>query len=104
MRHGGLAAAKSAGEKAWPLPMFPLYGEMIKSEVADIKNTGGSRYGGAITNSGHLLRWIAQRMGHSVERRDSIASRRSLSSSSVEASGGRSGRGALIRRRSPGGP
>ncbi len=44
-----LAAAAHAGEKAWPLPMFPHYGEMIKSNVADMKNTGGSRYGGAIT-------------------------------------------------------
>jgi len=31
------------------LPMFPLFGDMIKSKVADMKNTGGSRYGGAIT-------------------------------------------------------
>src|SRR5439155_4166732 len=44
-----LAAAKAVGEKAWPLPMYPLYSEMIKSDVADMKNTGGSRYGGAIT-------------------------------------------------------
>jgi leucyl aminopeptidase len=44
-----LQASERAGEKAWPLPMFPLFGEMIKSKVADMKNTGGSRYGGAIT-------------------------------------------------------
>src|SRR5205823_2140401 len=37
------------GERAWPLPMYPLFNEMIKSSVADMKNTGGSRYGGAIT-------------------------------------------------------
>ena len=43
-----LAAAQRAGEKAWQLPMFPLYDELIKSDVADIKNTGG-RWGGAIT-------------------------------------------------------
>ncbi|HZZ79349.1 MAG TPA: leucyl aminopeptidase [Gemmataceae bacterium] len=44
-----LAAAKAAGEKAWPLPMMPHFGDMIKSKVADMRNTGGSRYGGAIT-------------------------------------------------------
>jgi leucyl aminopeptidase len=44
-----LKAAERAGERAWPLPMFSLYSDMIKSKVADMKNTGGSRYGGAIT-------------------------------------------------------
>jgi leucyl aminopeptidase len=42
-------AAKNAGELVWPLPMFPLYGEMIKSHVADMKNTGGSKWAGAIS-------------------------------------------------------
>ncbi|MFO0964189.1 MAG: M17 family metallopeptidase [Gemmataceae bacterium] len=44
-----LEAAKAAGEKAWPLPMWPHYAEMIKSDIADMKNTGGSRYAGAIS-------------------------------------------------------
>jgi leucyl aminopeptidase len=44
-----LAAASAAGEKAWQLPMFPHYREMIKSGVADMRNTGGSRYAGAIS-------------------------------------------------------
>lgn len=44
-----VAASKAAGEKLWPLPMDPHYGEMIKSDVADMKNTGGSRWGGAIS-------------------------------------------------------
>ena len=44
-----LAASQAVGEKAWPLPMFPHYRDMIKSDVADMKNTGGSRYGGAIS-------------------------------------------------------
>jgi leucyl aminopeptidase len=42
------AAAKAAGEKAWELPMFEEYREQIKSDVADIKNTGG-RNAGSIT-------------------------------------------------------
>ena len=48
-RHKVEAAAKQAGELVWALPMFPLYNELISSHVADIKNTGGSRWGGAIT-------------------------------------------------------
>jgi len=43
-----LAAAGKAGEKTWQMPMYEEYREQNKSEVADIKNTGG-RWGGAIT-------------------------------------------------------
>jgi leucyl aminopeptidase len=53
-----LRASQRAGERAWPLPMFPLYGDMIKSKVADIKNTGGSRYGGAITAAKFLEEFV----------------------------------------------
>jgi leucyl aminopeptidase len=55
------AAAARAGEKVWPLPMFPHYGECIKSHVADIKNTGNSRYdGGAITAAKFLEEFVGQ--------------------------------------------
>ena len=53
------SAASAAGERTWPLPMWPLYQEMIKSDVADIKNTGGSRYGGAITAAKFLEEFVA---------------------------------------------
>ncbi|UCC60457.1 MAG: leucyl aminopeptidase [Dehalococcoidia bacterium] len=43
-----ISTGMDAGEKIWQLPMFDEYKELNKSEVADIKNTGG-RYGGAIT-------------------------------------------------------
>jgi leucyl aminopeptidase len=55
-----LAAARRAGEKAWPLPMYPLFGEMIKSQVADMKNTGGSRWGGAITAAKLLEEFVGK--------------------------------------------
>ena len=42
------AAAQLAGEKIWQLPLFDEYKEQIKSDVADMKNTGG-RPAGAIT-------------------------------------------------------
>jgi len=53
------AAAGAVGEKTWPLPMFPLYTEMIKSDVADIRNTGGSRYAGAITAAKFLEEFVS---------------------------------------------
>jgi len=36
-----LRAGQEAGEKFWQLPLFPEYRDQIKSEMADIKNTGG---------------------------------------------------------------
>jgi leucyl aminopeptidase len=41
-------ALATSGEKFWRLPLGDEYAEMIKSDIGDIKNTGG-RWGGAIT-------------------------------------------------------
>ena len=38
-----------SGERFWRLPLEDEYKEQIKSSIADIMNTGGSRWGGAIT-------------------------------------------------------
>jgi len=43
-----VTAGRQAGECMWPMPMNEEYKELNKSDVADIKNSGG-RYGGAIT-------------------------------------------------------
>jgi leucyl aminopeptidase len=40
------AALAVSGEKFWRLPLGEEYAELIKSDIGDIKNTGG-RYGGA---------------------------------------------------------
>jgi len=37
-----------SGEKFWRMPLGEEYAEQIKSDIGDIKNTGG-RYGGAVT-------------------------------------------------------
>jgi leucyl aminopeptidase len=42
------AALAVSGERFWRLPLGEEYAEMIKSDIGDIKNTGG-RWGGAIT-------------------------------------------------------
>ncbi|MGH9688573.1 MAG: leucyl aminopeptidase [Candidatus Acidiferrales bacterium] len=44
-----LASAKSVGEKMWPMPIDDEYQDMIKSNIADIRNTGSGKGGGAIT-------------------------------------------------------
>jgi leucyl aminopeptidase len=43
-----ISAGKAAGEYAWQMPMFEEYKEQNKSDVADIKNSGG-RPAGSIT-------------------------------------------------------
>jgi leucyl aminopeptidase len=43
-----IAAGQEVGDKMWQLPTFEEYKELNKSDVADLKNTGG-RYAGAIT-------------------------------------------------------
>jgi leucyl aminopeptidase len=41
-------AASTAGEKVWELPMYDEYKDLIRSDVADMKNSGG-RQAGSIT-------------------------------------------------------
>ena len=51
-------ALATSGEKFWRLPVGDEYAEMIKSDIGDIKNTGG-RWGGAIT-AAEFLRVFAE--------------------------------------------
>jgi len=48
MINGVIAAGVEAGEKIWQMPMYEEYKEQNKSDVADIKNSGG-RPAGAVT-------------------------------------------------------
>ncbi|MDQ2889823.1 MAG: leucyl aminopeptidase [Gemmatimonadota bacterium] len=48
-----LVAAERAGERGWQLPLWDDYTELIKSDVADIKNSGG-RAAGAVTAAAFL--------------------------------------------------
>ncbi len=52
-----IAAGAEAGELLWPMPMYPEYKELNKSDVADIQNTGG-RYGGSITAAQFLAEFV----------------------------------------------
>ncbi len=42
-------ALETSGERFWRLPVEDDYRDQIKSSIADIMNTGGSRWGGAIS-------------------------------------------------------
>jgi leucyl aminopeptidase len=52
-----LEAAERTGERMWHMPMPEDYKEQIKSEIADVKNTG-NRYGGAITAALFLAEFV----------------------------------------------
>jgi leucyl aminopeptidase len=52
-----IKAGADAGERHWQLPMYEEYKELNKSDVADIKNSGG-RYGGAITAAQFLAEFV----------------------------------------------
>lgn len=51
------AAAKATGEKVWRMPMGDAYDKQIKSDIADMKNTGG-REAGSITAAQFLKRFV----------------------------------------------
>ena len=51
-------AARAVGEQVWQLPMYADYDDQIRSEVADIKNVGDGRWGGAITAAKFLERFV----------------------------------------------
>ncbi len=51
------AAGNRTGERCWPMPLWQEYRDMIKSDVADQKNTGGG-IGGAITAAAFLEKYI----------------------------------------------
>ena len=50
-------AGQIAGERVWPLPLFEEYDEQLKSDVADVKNTGG-RPAGALTAGRFLKKFV----------------------------------------------
>ncbi len=51
------AAGDRTGDRVWPLPLWPEYTEQVRSDYADIKNSGG-RDGGAITAGAFLQEFV----------------------------------------------
>ena len=50
--------ADDCGEYTWPLPMHSFFAEQIAGKIADIKNVGEGRYGGAITAAKFLEEFV----------------------------------------------
>ena len=53
-------ATKVSGDKFWRLPEEDEYRDQIKSQIADIMNTGGSRWGGATTAAMFLKEFVGE--------------------------------------------
>src|SRR5665811_1529886 len=51
------AVGERTGERCWPLPLWDEYRDQIKSDVADIKNSGG-RPAGSITAGWFLKEFV----------------------------------------------
>ena len=56
-----LKAATAEGEGAWRMPMGKAYDDMLKSDIADVKNVGG-RPAGSITAAQFLQRFVKDDM------------------------------------------
>jgi leucyl aminopeptidase len=50
-------AGERAGERCWPLPLWEDYRELLKSDVADVKNSGG-RAAGVIAGAWFLREFV----------------------------------------------
>jgi len=50
-------AGERAGERCWPLPLWDDYRELLKSDVADLKNSGG-RAAGTISGAWFLREFV----------------------------------------------
>jgi leucyl aminopeptidase len=54
------AAGDECGERLWQLPLWDEYREMVKSEIADVRNTGGGREAGTITAAAFLAAFAGE--------------------------------------------
>jgi len=51
------AASQRAGERVWQMPLYEDYGEYLRSEIADIRNSGGRS--GSLVTAGYFLKEFA---------------------------------------------
>ncbi|MGJ3507396.1 leucyl aminopeptidase [Enemella sp. A6] len=55
-----LAAAESAGEPFWRLPLTEEATKSLKSTIADVRSSGKSRYGGALVAGAFLRKFVPE--------------------------------------------
>jgi leucyl aminopeptidase len=54
-----VSAARRAGERIWPMPIYPEYFELLKSNIADMTNSGG-RFGGGLAAAKFLQQFVGE--------------------------------------------
>jgi leucyl aminopeptidase len=54
-----LSAAKPSGERYWQMPLYEDYSSAMKSDIADLKNTGG-RPAGTLTAAAFLKNFVGE--------------------------------------------
>lgn len=54
------AAAETTGERVWPLPLYDEHKKEVESDVADVKNVGKDRYGGASIGAAFLSNFVGE--------------------------------------------
>jgi leucyl aminopeptidase len=51
-------AGESSAERAWPMPLWEGHRKAVRSEVADVKNTGAGREAGSSTGAAFLAAFV----------------------------------------------
>ena len=51
-------SAAEVGEQVWQMPMTPHFSDQLKSKIADLRNIGAGRWGGAITAAKFLEEFV----------------------------------------------
>lgn len=54
-----VASGDATGERLWELPLWEEYGDLMKSDIADMKNAGGA-HAGTITAAWFLQRYVGK--------------------------------------------
>ncbi len=58
LRDAAVAAGRAVQDPIWPMPLWQPYLSLLDSNVADIANSGPSRYAGCITAALYLQRFV----------------------------------------------
>ena len=62
-------AGDEVGEICWPMPILPeLEKQMTSSKIADVRNQGKGRWGGAIQAAGFLKQFVQERENEKGEK------------------------------------
>ncbi len=59
LKRAVIKAAEMSGERVWELPLWEEYGELMKSDIADLKNAGGAE-AGAISAGWFLKNFVGK--------------------------------------------